>query len=579
METESPQKTGSPLWIDLGWLALCLIISTAWCWTSAREIGVTFDEPIYLQTGLDHWRTGSSTELMKLGTMPLPVDVVTMPLYLYETSRGVPIDLQTETMTVLPWARMMTACFWWLLLVFAWLIARSLGGPWAGRLAVGLLAFEPTFLAHASLATTDIAVTAMLLPFAYYFYRNRGEKWGWRVALPGVLFGLAILTKASGLVFGGICMLVIDWLWRKAQREQNSAADQPAPTFRSSYRDMVHIGLIGMTITFVYCGSDFQPQTSFYNWAHELPDSIFASIMVFLSENLCIFSNAGEGIIRQVRHNMRGHGVYLLEVYQKRALWWYFPVALSIKLAVPLLLAPVLLIALKLSKRSRHFVRDNWALLCGLVLLVFTLTCRVQIGVRLVLPVVAILVVGVSAALVVSTGELRARWSRQLVAGLMVAGVMWMSFTAVRIWPDGLTYVNQAWAGTNEDYKMVSDANFDWGQGIGDLQEWESEHPDVKLGYWYYGTDPRISLLKAEHVQMHQLPVETPEDFHAHLQGRYLAVATSLAYGSLSDPSVIRAREFLRTQQPVERTKTFLIYDFTEPRVAQVNDESLPLKR
>ena len=45
------------------------------------------------------------------------------------------------------------------------------------------------------------------------------------------------------------------------------------------------------------------------------------------------FSNAGDGIVQQVKHNIRGHGSYLLAQTDPRALWYYFPVVLTIKLS------------------------------------------------------------------------------------------------------------------------------------------------------------------------------------------------------------------------------------------------------
>src|SRR5260370_11727704 len=105
---------------------------------------------------------------MKLGTMPLPVDVQTLPLYLWERCRGRPIDPVGELHLVLPFARAATLFFWGLLLWHAWLAAAFLGGRWAGALAVAVLACGPILAAHASLATTDIAVTACLLALLYH---------------------------------------------------------------------------------------------------------------------------------------------------------------------------------------------------------------------------------------------------------------------------------------------------------------------------------------------------------------------------------------------------------------------------
>jgi hypothetical protein len=67
-----------------------------------------------------------------------------------------------------------------------------------------------------------------------------------------------------------------------------------------------------------------------------------------------------------------------------------------------------------------------------------------------------------------------------------------------------------------------------------------------------------------------------PDDFIARFRGRYLAVGTTNLYGSyiIENPkkgqrlekSELTAIRYLRTTQPVARTTTFLIYDFTGER-------------
>ena len=116
--------------------------------------------------------------------------------------------------------------------------------------------------------------------------------------------------------------------------------------------------------------------------------------MVWFFEHARVFPNAGDAIARQVTHNLRGAGVYILGYTNPRYLWFYFPAALSIKLSESLLLAPAVLLILR--PRSLR----NWAILCALALLLFSFNAHVQIGVRLMLPLVALAVVGLSAAAV-----------------------------------------------------------------------------------------------------------------------------------------------------------------------------------
>ena len=86
-------KSGRMGWVgDWLWLLGWGVASSLWCLTAAREFGPTFDEPLYLTRGLEGWRTGSHGGLLRVGTMPLPVDLETLPLSLYERCTGELLD-------------------------------------------------------------------------------------------------------------------------------------------------------------------------------------------------------------------------------------------------------------------------------------------------------------------------------------------------------------------------------------------------------------------------------------------------------------------------------------------------------
>ena len=195
---------------DLAWLIFWGLASSVWCLTAAHQLSATFDEPFYLRAGVESWRTGSNRELMKAGTMPLPVDVECLPISLWERRRGNTFDLDHDLHALLPFARGMNLLFWWLLLTYGMLLARRFGGATGGRLAVVMLATEPNLLGHACLATTDIAVAAMVVVFGYHFVRGReGGRWQ-RWLLPGLLYGLAMSAKASALLFVPIVAVALE---------------------------------------------------------------------------------------------------------------------------------------------------------------------------------------------------------------------------------------------------------------------------------------------------------------------------------------------------------------------------------
>jgi hypothetical protein len=503
--------------------------------------------------------------------MPLPVDVDTLPLYLWERWRGESFDPAQDLDRLLPLARAGTLVFWWLLLIYGRLTARLFAGPWAGRLAVALLASEPTLLAHASLATTDIAISASLLALSYHFAIGRESGWFRRIGVPTIWFAVAVLAKASGLVFGPLCLVVIE-LERLARQGVLTSTTSWRGFCTNAWqqllplrRDAIRIGCLGMVLVFLYCGSDWKTEASFVDWAKKLPDGPSARAWVWTAEHLRIFSNAGEGLTRQVRHNVKSHGgTYLLGQWHPSAFWYYFPVALTIKLTVPLLLFPLLLLFL----RPRALL--NWAVLCAALLLVFSLTCRVQIGVRIMLPLVLLAIVGEAAALVRACQE--PGWQRGLIGSATILGLAWTMIATLSEQPQWLRYVNPLWGGSENGYRLLSDSNYDWGQGLSELAAWQRQHGPELLDVWYFGSDPALKRPPFREVPFHTLPLKDDAAIVQQLHGRYLAISTTMLFGN---PGGLEAHEralhFFRAMQPVARTTTFLIYQVRDVPISASN--------
>jgi hypothetical protein len=536
---------------------------------TARQLGPTFDEPLYLTRGLEHWRTGSYHGLLRLGTMPLPIDVQTLGLHVWECCRGVPFDAEADIDQLLPWARAGTLVFWWLLLLYGWKTAAWLGGRWAARLAVAFLATEPNLLAHASLATTDIAVSACVPAFIYYVLCGRDAPWWRRVGLPAFWLAAATLAKASGLIFCSISLVVLEI----SQLIQTGGLNDIQPgrlreslgalwrSTRPAHRKALQIVAIGLFLTFVYCGSDWRSEPSFVAWAESLPVGFGKSTMVWLADHVRIFSNAGEAIVRQVKHNMHGHGAYLLGQSSQRYFWYYFPVLLTLKLAVPILLLPVLLAVTAPRSLANR--------LCGLavVLVAFSLTWHVQIGIRLILPVLTLGLVGLGVAVARAVSMAEAFWKKELLVTAAGAGLVWAAASCAMVWPNGLCYVNELWGGTARGYRLVSDANYDWGQGLPELSRWQLANGVDELDVWYFGTDPAMKHLPMHFIPVHIREVRNFTDIQEIVPGRYLAVSTTLLYGAVPSDESHQAAKILRERKPVDRTTTFLIYDLRDRNV------------
>ncbi|HJT87531.1 MAG TPA: glycosyltransferase family 39 protein, partial [Bryobacteraceae bacterium] len=96
--------------------------------------------------------------------------------------------------------RMAASLITMLLVILVFQAARELFGTEAGFLALGLLAFDPTLLAHGAVVTTDAAQSCFLLASVYSYYRYAKAPSGWRLAATGIAAGLALASKHSTIL-------------------------------------------------------------------------------------------------------------------------------------------------------------------------------------------------------------------------------------------------------------------------------------------------------------------------------------------------------------------------------------------
>ncbi|SPJ14597.1 hypothetical protein SBDP2_1740002 [Syntrophobacter sp. SbD2] len=96
-----------------------------------------------------------------------------------------------------------------------------------------------------------MAITACMLALVYHFREGRTSGWGLRVGLPSLLFGLALLAKASALVLGPLCLLALelDRLGRK-QAFTVPANGSVVQVFR---RLIAELGPFRRDITQIFC--------------------------------------------------------------------------------------------------------------------------------------------------------------------------------------------------------------------------------------------------------------------------------------------------------------------------------------
>jgi hypothetical protein len=161
--------------------------------------------------------------------------------------------------------------------------------------------------------------------------------------------------------------------------------------------------------------------------------------------------------------------------------------------------------------------------------------------------------VGLSVAGVSAWRRLPADWARRGFAVLTGAAVAATAFTAVRVWPHGLSYTNGLWGPADRGYLLVSDSNYDWGQGLYELAAWQRASAAGPIDIAYFGTELTFTRMDMHFVTLPELALDGPAPPHK------LAVSTTALFGHPHSQSATARR--LRSLTPSARTSTYLIYD------------------
>ena len=162
------------------------------------------------------------------------------------------------------------------------------------------------------------------------------------------------------------------------------------------------------------------------------------------------------GLQRVAQHVARGHPAFLLGRISSTGWWYYYPVALLVKLPIAFLLLAALGLYVCIRRWARPAYLFPLAFCAGILLP--AMASRIDIGVRHIEPIYAGL------ALIAALGMVRLlQWER---FGVATAGVLflWMIISVALHHPDYLAYFN-GFAGKHPENVLV-DSNYDWGQDL-----------------------------------------------------------------------------------------------------------------
>jgi hypothetical protein len=235
--------------------------------------------------------------------------------------------------------------------------------------------------------------------------------------------------------------------------------------------------------------------------------------------NLSIPVPAGEyiaGFRDLMFHNARGQRAYFLGQVSPTGGWkLYYPVAILLKW--PLLVLVSCLLGLSACARLGGPAGWDFWILFSFPALYFVLAIfsHFNIGERHVLPLYPFaLLLAAGAAHKLSAVRV---WRVALPVILILNAV-----DALRYAPGYLSYMNVA-VNPNHSYRLLSDSNLDWGQGLIALRKYQDQHPDEAISLAYFGSvDPEVYGIQARPLGENERGKGTVVVGATQLSGQYL---------------------------------------------------------
>jgi hypothetical protein len=504
-------------------VAAAALVGCFW-WQGERFIaanGPTFDEAAHLAAGYVYWTTGDfglnpeHPPLLKMlwalplvlgDRPPFPHEVVAARphdhwhignAFLYDSDRP-PADLLT------PSRRVNLAIGCGVVLLAAWWAYRVWGSRLAALAACSFAAFDPNLVALSCVLSTDTGLAFFGLLSAYLLWEYAAKPTRPRMFAVGASLGLLLATKMSALgMVAGLGTAGLVSVLRGGVLALPDAA--PAADLRSRLRAAVDLAFRFAVIAFA---------------------------VLAVTYGVVHFGEWGSGLKFQLTRAEHGDGVMYLNGETSRTGWYhYFLVLMPLKLPLGLLIACGMGILTSGGRKPPESGTHGslWLLIPPLVFFAAASYSRVDLGIRVVLPVLPFLYV-IAARL---AGPGCCRCAR---VALLAGCVAWAGYSGWTAAPHQIAYFNELVAGPVDGLRHVADSNIDWGQGLPGLKRYMDRERVAVVYLSYFGTDrPEAYDIHYQHLPGYgriglpggePIPAEAPRHVLAvsanHLLGLYL---------------------------------------------------------
>ena len=308
---------------------------------------------------------------------------------------------------------------------------------------------DPNLLALSCVLTTDVGLTLFSLLACYLLWEYTAKPSRGLLIAAGIGLGLALGAKFSALALVvGLGAAGFVYVLRGGTLAlPGTPAD--APRRRAALEFAFRLGLIAI-ITLA----------ATYGFVH--------------------FDQWGRGLKFQLTRAEHGDGMMYLNGELSHTGWYhYFLVLLPLKLPLGLIAGALLACLTGVLTRGSRLA---FLLVPPLVFFALASYSRVDLGVRVVLPVLPFLYV-------LAAGLACAGCCRVAGRVLLVACVAWAAISASRSDPHQIAYFNELGGGSHGGLRFTADSNLDWGQGLPQLKPYLDANSIEVIYLSYFGTD------------------------------------------------------------------------------------------
>jgi Dolichyl-phosphate-mannose-protein mannosyltransferase len=411
---------------------LCLTTAGIAVWEAATD-SVTIDEPVYVTAGSTALERHDLrlnpqhpplSKILAAGPVlaedpPLPAGPVWShhhqrpysEAYLQDLRRTGDLREVTFLSRLVPILELLVTG----LLVFA--LARRLVGPWGGVFAATLWLLNPFVIGIGHLDGIDIPFTLMALTVALALVRWLEVRTLGRLIAVGLACGAAVVTRDTGPLLLLVATLTVALASRRLR-----------PV-------LAVVGLAAGVVWLVYLPLD--PAFTIHH-PNVLPQRYI--------DGFDALADAHRG----------STGVFMFGRHWHSTHWWIWPLGMVIKLPVTLLAAFVIapFFVRKVSPGAR---RAYMAVIpSAAVLAIFTMATPVFLGLRYMLPVIALMCIAVAPLV----------RAPPLLPVLLVAGSAFFTISSA---PHSIAWVAPPF---HPGYRVATDSNLDFGQDVYPLQRW-----------------------------------------------------------------------------------------------------------